>query len=380
MAASPPKGDENMANHQTRGQGCTPKVICQKCGTQVDSTSSSTLQTDRAVDGSSTSSSNHLTDELTSASETSSEEEISTKTAIEEAEVPKRSRIGRFVKTRNGNERIVDYDDPEGTHPDFPGGGDFVIAIKSEFSWNRPELDRPEESIVLISPSLARAYHSVMKDFGGTRLGRLGRRTANIPEPYSPLFFYWENICNAVVKPEFACEDDFQVLAQFYSKRIQPDHDRIKASLDEREVVYHDLWALFRPGELIYCLDECGEPSLQILIQTEYRDNDRSRQYKRIVADTWRISWDHSTGLFNREVITQAIRAFAGSRPITSLPFYPVKYYGDQSPQKIDELRSRLQARGHIWRKLVSQSPQCLKYSGPARKYCSSEDEYVSHH
>ena len=75
----------------------------------------------------------------------------------------------------------------------------------------------------------------------------MGRRTATIAEPYASLFFYYDEISKAAENPEFACEEDFGVLAQYYSERILPEHDRIKALLAEGVVLYDDLWALFRP-------------------------------------------------------------------------------------------------------------------------------------
>jgi hypothetical protein len=293
------------------------------------------------------------------------------------------TRIGRFIKDKEGNKQLVDYEDSAKDDFNFENGEDFVIAISSAYNWSRPELGRPEESLILISPPLAKAYHSVVKDFAGTRLGRLGRSTANITEPYAPLFFYNDEIAKATRNPDFACEEDYAILAGYYSERILPEHDRIKTLLDEGVVQYDDLWALFRPGDLIYSLDEYSEPCLQMLIRTEYRERTRGvergrKKYNRLVAEMWHISWDHPTGTFGRAIFGRSILPFSGSRSITSLPFYPVKYYKRGALKDIAELQSRLETRGQQWRTLMSEAPRCLKYSGPARKYSAQENEYVS--
>jgi hypothetical protein len=297
-----------------------------------------------------------------------------------ETKQKQRTRIGRLTKNKDGDEKLTDYTDLDTADLDHPNAGNFVFAIRKEYNWLRPGLGRREESLVLISPLLAKAYRSVVKDFSGARLGPLGRMRATISEPFASLFFYYDKISEAARSTEFACEEDFGILAQYYSERILPEHDRIRALIGEGMVQYDDLWALFCPGDLIYSLDECSEPCLQMLIRTEYREgsglhDDSDKIGNRMVAETWCISWDHSTGSFNRVIKAMRIRPFSGSRSITSLPFYPIKYYNGGP---LDALREQLGTRGRRWKDLMSQTPRCLNYSGPARHFSAYEDEYVS--
>ncbi|KAH0545284.1 hypothetical protein FGG08_000583 [Glutinoglossum americanum] len=336
----------------------TTRLVCQNCGAHSFLTATSLL-----------------TDAVASQGSNAIAEDKETKPM-------KRTRIGRFITDKDGHEQLVEYTDSDKTDLDLPNAGDFVFAVRSEFNFHRTDLSRPEESLVLISPSLAKAYRSVIKASTGTRLGRLGRRTAEIPEPYAPLFFYYDEISKAVENPEFACEEDFGVLAKFYTGRILPEHDKIRALLAEDMVLYDDLWAIFRTGDLIYSLDECSEPCLHMLIRTEYRQserwyNDPNKHQNRMIAETWCIGWDHSTSTFNRVIKARAIRPFSGSRSITSLPFYPLKYYKGGSLEEINGLLTQVESRGRQWKELMSQKPRCLNYSGPARKFSEREDEYL---
>lgn len=369
-------GDDRSS--QTSGQ--TTKLVCQNCGAHTVSIIQ--LQLVGAIRAPETA--NTVTDSHSNDPGKTKPEGSDKVMKDEEANALNSIRIGRFIRDKNGVDQLVDYTDSDRGEPDHPNAGNFVFAIRSEFNWHREDLERPEESIVLLSPPLAKAYRSVVKDFAGTRLGRLGRRSATIPEPFAPLFFYYDRIAEAARSPEFACEEDFAVLAQYYSERILPEHDRIRASLAEGMVQYDDLWAIFRLGDPIFSMDECGEPCLQILIRTDYRQSsryydDESKRKNRMVAETWHISWDHSTATFNRVIRARAIFPFSGIRPITSLPFYPINYYKGGSVNEIETLKTQLETRGHLWKKLMSQKSRCLKYTGPARKFSAREDEYVCH-
>ncbi len=208
----------------------------------------------------------------------------------------------------------------------------------------------------------------------------------SIESPYAPLFFYYDELSKfGEENPDDTYDNDMEALTHFYSSCMKPEGERIKRHLAEGSVLFEDLWALFRPGDMLYAVDESGEPCLQILIAVAFREAQPSPGYsfsivqsRRLAVDMWRIGWDNATGLFQRVTTTRSIRAFSGSRPITSLPFYPVVHYKGGDAEEIRALKDELQDRGSKWKGLVSQQASCKHYNGPAWNYSQLEKEHVS--
>src|SRR6201999_4003483 len=131
-------------------------------------------------------------------------------------------------------------------------------------------------------------------------------------EPYAPLYFYVEDILKYVQEdPEASAEQQKLIpLIIFYSKWVAPLHERVRETLSQGSVVFEHLWALFKPGELIYALDDFGQPRVYVIAATTYRSGMNSggsdvgnifpllpnmQQAKgRFVADTWYVDWDGS--------------------------------------------------------------------------------------
>jgi len=129
--------------------------------------------------------------------------------------------------------------------------------------------------------------------------------------------------------------------------------------VEERTIRHSYLWALFRPGDLVYSLDDFGEPQLHKLISITQGS---------MAITMWSISWSISKKKFEREVTSRNIGFFDGECPVTSLSFYPLKYYKSGSAQEIEKLRASLESRGQRWKLLVSEPPLCKHYNGPARQ------------
>lgn len=170
----------------------------------------------------------------------------------------------------------------------------------------------------------------------------------------------------------------------FYDVEVKPFHDRVRASLGEANVRFDNLWAVFKPGELLYTLDDFDEPHLFVIGASTFRgrkygaddfENLFSRggaasagASERFVLDAWTVTWKGSSRVFSREVKTFAINFFAGTRPVSSCKIYPFEYYknGDTEAQKA--LLEELEQRGLIWAQMISHEPASKHHNGPARE------------
>lgn len=219
-------------------------------------------------------------------------------------------------------------------------------------------------------------------------------------QPFQPLFFFLDDMEKEAARqgkaPAASEEDDrkagdLQVLLHFYDKYVKASHARIRSAIAEGSIKFEDLWAVFRPGDILYTKDEFGNPHLFRIGPSTYRegmsdfgeeaDSDDEGKVlaslgayskilgldapKRFCFDSWSIEWNGSTRTFNRALKTFHINNFRGSRKITSLPFYPLWCYKADADERVQFL-DHIEQRGHRWRALISGRPQSFRYEGPA--------------
>ena len=176
--------------------------------------------------------------------------------------------------------------------------------------------------------------------------------------------------------------DDFR--EHFYDAYVRPFHDRVRASVDESNVRFESLWAVFKPGDLLYTLDDFEEPHLFVIGASTFR----GRKYggndfeeiiarlgaasagasERFVVDAWTITWKGSSKIFSREVKTFTINYFAGTRAASSFKIYPLKYHLNGDTEAHNTLLDKLEQRGLSWARMVSQEPVSKHHDGPARE------------
>lgn len=212
-------------------------------------------------------------------------------------------------------------------------------------------------------------------------------------QPFQPMFFYLEAMRTRSEETECSEEEeeDLITLVNFYDKLIKPSHDKIRTKIGDKSIDFNQLWALFKPGELIYSKDEWEKPQLFYACASAYRlggreyggneeeDEDQEKvkrmtqylstlnlnQPKRFCFDCWNVRWDPSTKRFTRSLSTFKIVNFRGTRKITSLAYYPFSNYREEQPDE-DELIAKLERRGHLWKTLVSGGPVPRNYDGAA--------------
>lgn len=190
-------------------------------------------------------------------------------------------------------------------------------------------------------------------------------------------------------RDEDAKSDDWKDFRKyFYDPYVGPFHDRVRAGLEEDNVRFDHLWAVLKPGEMLYSLDEFDEPHLFIIGASTFR----GRKYdaydieaimrkggtaaagdsERFVIDAWTVTWKGSSKVFSRQVKTFVINVFAGTRPVPSFKFYHLRYYKDGDSEVQNTLLEYLEQRGLTWAQLISQEPVPRHHNGPARELIRS--------
>ncbi|KAK4224660.1 putative atpase aaa+ type core [Podospora fimiseda] len=352
------------------------QFICSKCGTP--STTQETTKDGVVVTCSPES------------PQTTENKPVPVPTKAAEADVSKEdaanlTRIGRFVK--KGTDRVLvdesNWKDTSNRSED----GKYAILVddKVRVDWEGNEIERKQE-LTIVSIPLVKAFVSVVRYYPGISLG--GNEIV-LTAPYAPLFFYYDDLSKIVQEKEDSSPElkqDFKVLAHFYTRWVKQSHDDIRTRIQKGVVLFEDLWAVFRPGDFVYSLDELGEPCLHGLGAGEYRRAENSgyqeysiRRFKRFSVDLWNVTWDKAGGVFQRITATRSIRIYSEARKISSLPFYPLSpYYAEGNQNKIDALLDTLKERGNKWKGLVSEKPACQLYQGAARQLTNGNDtEYM---
>ncbi|KAK6075787.1 AAA family ATPase [Seiridium cupressi] len=203
--------------------------------------------------------------------------------------------------------------------------------------------------------------------------------------PFMPLYFYYESMLRSVSEMDSVPESslkDVESMKYYYEKYIASSHTHIRETANKGWVSYEDLWALFQPGELLYSVDGFRQGQLSMVSAAVFRNasavGDEFAEFlpmpfmqmlrgeDRFVVDSWCMEWESSLQVFKRQSTTKPILRFSGSRPVTDLAFYPVRFYANGDQHAIDEILNRLEERGRFWQKLVGTSPSYWYHDGPA--------------
>ena len=128
---------------------------------------------------------------------------------------------------------------------------------------------------------------------------------------------------------------------------------------EQRSVTYETLWTLFPPGALIYGKPFLGQDQVFIV-----QDNLRIWPFIGRETSTWNLAcwtydWDGKN--FKRMALTLEFESFEGLKPITSLPFYPLKYHPEP-----EALKKHLSRRGEKYKRFCKarQGSQMFDYRG----------------
>lgn len=226
--------------------------------------------------------------------------------------------------------------------------------------------------ISLRAPALVAAFRDAVKFYPGVLNDS---SSILLTEPYAPLYHYKDELVRAI---NSACSEELSERFFTVSNRFSSaNHEKARNFIENNVTTFDTLWALYKPGELLISEDEFDQPTLHyftacarrtgpgnfrdVMAGTMYENSMQQRSIWCI--DAWSMKWDGSTRRLSRHLTTWAIAQFSGSRNITSLEVYPLRFYDGKFG---DDIQSKLQLRGHQWKKLISSPPICQNYEGPA--------------
>ena len=145
---------------------------------------------------------------------------------------------------------------------------------------------------------------------------------------------------------------------RFVEEDFAIPYKNLQALLSVGEITYELLWAMFPPDELVIALAQgrLRQPQAMPTTNSGYSKRRNGEQY--FYANGKVVTHDGED--FGRGTIEMVIEHFEGTRKVTSLAFFPLKYCA-QGPT----IRTRLIARGKKYIACL-KTPVCQEYSSYA--------------
>ncbi|KAI1919982.1 hypothetical protein LOZ65_004261 [Ophidiomyces ophidiicola] len=132
-----------------------------------------------------------------------------------------------------------------------------------------------------------------------------------------------------------------ELLLEHLSTAFRPTLERLASYLSQRKIVFDLLWALFKPGALIYVM--CPATGLPRCIR--YSFGEEKTTAKGTCFEIHGHYLDFDGEVFGQSTEVLQINMFRGARHLENLPAYPLEYHPDP------EIKSRLVSNG---RKFIS--------------------------
>ncbi|TGJ79015.1 hypothetical protein E0Z10_g9747 [Xylaria hypoxylon] len=195
--------------------------------------------------------------------------------------------------------------------------------------------------------------------------------------PYQPIVFSWDQLHEAAFRDgaesEKQAKDDLKLLLDTISGGASGDGrlDRFfkmrgnyKNQQQHETVQFDDLWTIFAPGTLIYGKSFQNEEQVFVVKDNRMiwpRWNDRAGEYVPWSLEGW--SYDWNDGSFRRTNYILTFERFDGSRPVTTLPYYPLEVHEDY-----ESVQSRLIERGKLFQQYCNakKESRMFDYKGEA--------------
>ena len=164
-----------------------------------------------------------------------------------------------------------------------------------------------------------------------------------IDSPYEPFILNWDKLEKATTEVSVDDEDnqarlDLKLLLETISSgsgdsKLDKYFKTRESNFMQKCVSFESLWTLFSPGELVYSRPFLGQDQILIV-----QDNITTWPYLQRQGSTWSLQcwtydWDGKN--FKRMAVRLVIDSFEGTKPITSLPFYPLDHH--KEPQVLKE-------------------------------------------
>ncbi|KAL9625328.1 MAG: hypothetical protein Q9160_000391 [Pyrenula sp. 1 TL-2023] len=253
--------------------------------------------------------------------------------------------------------------------PSVPKKFDYVSLLRrtiSEHGANYGDIEIYTSGLRNILQRLLRhyPYHYFMGD------------TVKIPSPYEPLILNWDTLWEESGKEDTdekekqARSDLRELLEKLLSGSGSAQLDSYMQARDslqrQNTITFDALWTIFPPGSMVY--GRLFLRSHQIFIVednlTPWPRDDRSRRSTAPLV--WKLNcwtYDFTGKEFRRRVVTLRFEEFEGTKPISSLPYYPLEAHKDRK-----EIEAQLLARGKLFKTYCTadEDERMYNYNGEA--------------
>lgn len=289
--------------------------------------------------------------------------------------------VGRSV-TEGGVTRVIDeaHWKPQ-IQPDTNRSFALVVSMNAG-----------RQQLFIKSTFLVSLFEDVIKRTGMMGMTK-GSEGISFLEPYIPLYWSYSHIIHSGMETKNPSQQDIkdlQSIRYWYERWVLPAHNQIRETIHSGFISFDDLWALYRPGEMLYTQDDFEQPELSIVIEARYEvghpgpagfpghpgpydppfppqaglhDPLRASSFS---VRSWHQSWDPSRKMFIKTLTLTPMTLFDGSRRISDLGAYPVRFFSGGDESHIETLQQRLEDRGRRWKELFGPSVQHLYHEGPA--------------
>jgi hypothetical protein len=173
-------------------------------------------------------------------------------------------------------------------------------------------------------------------------------------------------------KPDEDLINDLLEAIGYVFEDFGPSIDNIDSLLSKGETTFEYLWALFRPGTIIFTevphLE--GVPQVLLLRNGNYVKKSMLKE-ESFTMHCWTLSHDGICLGLSAPMYAISLEKFLGSRPITDLPIFPFEHHPNR-----DSLRAALIRQGREFLTLLK--PSYREYRGPAimEKYESLQEKH----
>lgn len=245
------------------------------------------------------------------------------------------------------------------------------------------------------SAFLVSLFEDVIKRTGMMGMTK-GSEGISFLEPYVPLYWSYDHIIQSGSEADHPSQQDIkdlQSLRYWYERWVLPAHNQIRETIHSGFIAFSDLWALYRPGEMLYTQDDFEQPGLSIVIEARYEFAPMGHpgpagphghpgpydpplppqaglpgppRASSFSVRSWHQAWEPSRQMFIKSLALTPMMIFDGSRRISDLGAYPVRFFGGGDKSQIGILQQNLENRGRRWKELFGPSVQHLYHEGPA--------------
>lgn len=227
-----------------------------------------------------------------------------------------------------------------------------VVRKKKKHEGNRKPLK--VDSIVVHSPLIKKVLQKV---FTGYPDLVVDLEELVFDAPFSPFFHRWESFEKAKEEEsDPLTKSHLTLLYDALAAELKTTIQRHKDLVRHKAIDFEILWTLYTPGSLMYSHDN-GHDRLYQTGECEYWQDLSGMKF---TVRCEMIEWDGEK--FGKVMLSENISKFKGTRQITTLPSYPLRFH-----PKAEEMKAKCIARGKRFQELTGV--HCKDYKGTGIEY-----------